>query len=78
MSQMLALVILVLILYIGDVVSVRTKAWVPSVFVCAVLFLVGYWTFFPADIVAVAGVPPVVATMMMYLINYKYGDIAFC
>ena len=52
MAQMLALVIVVAVLFIGDMVSVRTKAWIPSVFVCAVLFLLGYWTFFPPDIVA--------------------------
>ncbi|SHS89930.1 Uncharacterised protein [Mycobacteroides abscessus subsp. abscessus] len=75
MSQMLALVILVLILFIGDLVAVRTKAWVPSVFVCAVLFLIGYWTFFPQDIVALAGVPPVVAVMMMYLLITNMGTL---
>ncbi|MGG1661166.1 hypothetical protein [Brevibacillus sp. NRS-1366] len=75
MSQMLALVILVLILFVGDLVAVRTKAWVPSIFVCAVLFLFGYWTFFPKDIVAVAGVPPVVATMMMYLLITNMGTL---
>ncbi len=75
MSQMLALVILVSILFIGDIVAVRTKAWVPSIFVCAVLFLVGYWTFFPKDIVSVAGVPPVVATMMMYLLITNMGTL---
>nr|WP_318540474.1 hypothetical protein [Terribacillus saccharophilus] len=75
MSQMLALVILTLILFIGDLVAVRTKAWVPSIFICAILFLVGYWTFFPADIVAVAGVPPVVATMMMYLLITNMGTL---
>ncbi|HEY4551967.1 MAG TPA: hypothetical protein VIG80_02120 [Bacillaceae bacterium] len=75
MSQMLALVILLIILFIGDAVSARTKAWVPSVFVCAVLFLLGYWTFFPQDIVAVAGVPPVVATMMIYLLITNMGTL---
>ncbi|MBU8880576.1 hypothetical protein BGM26_16600 [Bacillus sp. FJAT-29790] len=75
MSQMLALVILLLILFIGDFVAVRTKAWVPSVFVCAVLFLLGYWTFFPQDIVAVAGVPPVVAVMMIYLLITNMGTL---
>ncbi|MBY0098399.1 hypothetical protein [Mesobacillus maritimus] len=75
MSQMLALVILTLILFIGDLVAVRTKAWVPSIFVCAVLFLVGYWTFFPKDIVSLAGVPPVVATMMMYLLITNMGTL---
>lgn len=46
MSQMNALLIIIFILYTGDVISTRTKAWIPSVFVCAVLFLGGYWTFF--------------------------------
>lgn len=75
MSQLLALVILLLILFIGDLVAVRTKAWVPSIFVCAVLFLAGYWTFFPQNIVALAGVPPVVATMMMYLLITNMGTL---
>ncbi|OMP66433.1 hypothetical protein [Domibacillus epiphyticus] len=75
MSQMLALVILVLILFIGDLVAVRTKAWVPSIFVCAVLFLIGYWTFFPKDIVALAGVPSTVAVMMMYLLITNMGTL---
>ncbi len=75
MSQMFALVLIVLILYIGDVVAARTKAWVPSIFVCAVLFLAGYWTFFPEDIVAVAGIPPVVATALMYLLIVNMGTL---
>ncbi|MDQ0272468.1 hypothetical protein [Cytobacillus purgationiresistens] len=75
MSQLLALVILVGILFIGDVVAVRTKAWVPSIFICAVLFLLGYWTFFPSDIVEIAGVPPAVATMLMYLLITNMGTL---
>lgn len=75
MSQMLALVIVVAVLFIGDLVSVRTKAWIPSVFVCAVLFLLGYWTFFPTDIVATAGIPPVVASMMIYLLITNMGTL---
>ncbi|MBT2656082.1 hypothetical protein J7E81_12740 [Bacillus sp. ISL-18] len=75
MSQMLALVIVILILFIGDFVAVRTKAWVPSIFICAVLFLAGYWTFFPKDIVSIAGIPPVVATMFMYLLITNMGTL---
>jgi hypothetical protein len=75
MSQMLALVILLLILFIGDVVAVRTKAWIPSVFISAILFLIGYWTFFPEDIVSIAGVPPVAATMMMFLLITNMGTL---
>ena len=47
--------LLMVILYIGDVVSIKTKAWIPSVFVCGVLFILGYWTIFPQNIVEVAG-----------------------
>ncbi|MDQ0253400.1 MFS family permease [Evansella vedderi] len=72
---MLALVILTFILFIGDFVSARTKAWVPSVFICAVLFLIGYWTFFPEDIVSLAGIPPVVATLSMYLLITHLGTL---
>ena len=72
---MLALVIVVFVLFIGDVVAVRTKAWIPSVFISAILFLFGYWTFFPQDIVSIAGVPPVVATMMMYLLITNMGTL---
>ncbi|MFC0226660.1 hypothetical protein [Serratia aquatilis] len=75
MSQMLALLIVMVILYLGDAVSVRTKAWIPSVFVCAVLFLFGYWTFFPKDIVSVAGITPVVAVMLMYLLITNMGTL---
>ncbi|MFS0784437.1 hypothetical protein [Bacillus sp. 1P06AnD] len=75
MSQMLALVIVVGILYIGDIISTKTKAWVPSVFVSAVLFLAGYWTFFPQNIIETAGVGPVIATMFMYLLITNMGTL---
>lgn len=75
MPQMLALVLVVGILFIGDLVSNRTKAWIPSVFVSAVLFIIGYWTFFPKEIVSIAGVPPVVATMMIYLLITNMGTL---
>jgi len=75
MSQMLALVLLLIVLFIGDFISIKTKAWIPSVFVCAVLFLIGYWTFFPQDIVALAGIPSVVATMLMYLLIVNMGTL---
>ncbi|MED3874963.1 hypothetical protein [Lysinibacillus capsici] len=75
MSQMLALTIVLAILYIGDIVATRTKAWIPSVFVCAVLFLIGYWTFFPKDIVSIAGIGPVVATMLMFLLITNMGTL---
>lgn len=75
MAQMTAFTLLVAILYIGDVVSSKTKAWISSVFVCAVLFVIGYWTFFPENIVEIAGIPPVVATLLMYLLITNMGTL---
>ncbi|WVD61824.1 hypothetical protein RHO11_01480 [Orbus mooreae] len=75
MPQMMAFVLILFILYIGDVISAYTKAWVPSVFVCAVLFLAGFWTFFPKDIVARAGIPTSVAVMLMYLLITNMGTL---
>ncbi|ALS01944.1 hypothetical protein ATZ33_11300 [Enterococcus silesiacus] len=75
MAQMTAFTLLMAILYIGDVVSSKTKAWISSVFVCAVLFIIGYWTFFPENIVEIAGIPPVVATLLMYLLITNMGTL---
>jgi len=75
MAQMTAFTLLMAILYIGDAVSSKTKAWISSVFVCAVLFIIGYWTFFPENIVEIAGIPPVVATLLMYLLITNMGTL---
>lgn len=75
MSQMLALSVLVFFLFIGDVIAIRTKAWVPSIFISAVLFLIGYWTFFPENIVELAGIPPTVAVMLIYLLITNMGTL---
>lgn len=75
MSQMLALVTVIFILLIGDLIAVRTKAWIPSMFISGILFLIGYWTFFPKEIVSLAGVPTAVAVMMMYLLITNMGTL---
>lgn len=38
------------VLLIGQWVASLTKAWVPSVFVSAIVFLIGFWTILPKDI----------------------------
>lgn len=75
MPQLLAFAILALILYVGDVISTRTKSWLPSVFVCAVLFLFGYWTFFPTDIVEIAGFQTPIVFLAMYLLITNMGTL---
>ena len=54
-TPVFALLILCVVYAIGEFIGTYSKAWVPSVFVVACLFLLGYWTFFPKDIVALGG-----------------------
>lgn len=75
MPQLLAFSIIALILFIGDAVSTRTKSVLPSVFVCAILFLIGYWTFFPKEIVALAGFQTPVVMLAMYLLITNMGTL---
>jgi len=67
--------IVLLILTIGEFVSTITKAFVPSVFVSAVLFLVGYWTVLPADIVTQSSFATPVVYLSMYLLLTHMGTL---
>ena len=52
MTLVMGFFVIVLILALGDIVSTRTKAFVPSVFVAALLFVLGFWYgWLPLDIV---------------------------
>lgn len=76
MSNITAFLVLAIVYYIGEFVGTKTKAWVPSVFVIACLFLLGYWTFFPNDIVALAGMgPPLGGTLVIMLCITHMGTI---
>lgn len=76
MTNVVALLVLAVAYYIGEFVGNKTKAWVPSVFVTAVLILIGYWTFFPYDIVELAGLgPPLGGTLVIMLCLTHMGTI---
>ncbi|MBU2957936.1 hypothetical protein Q4511_08040 [Paracoccus sp. 1_MG-2023] len=75
MPQLAAFAILTLILFIGDIAATRTRSRLPSIFVAAVLFLVGYWTFFPEDIVQVAGFGTPIVYLSMYLLITNMGTL---
>jgi len=51
MEAMIALAVVMGFMMLGEWVSTRSKAYVPSVFVTAVLFLIGFWTIVPKNIV---------------------------
>lgn len=76
MSLILCFFIILLILAVGDIVSTRTKAFVPSVFVAALLFVLGFWYgWFPLDIVEKAGLANPLATIAMYIIIVHMGTL---
>lgn len=54
-TPVFALFVLCAVYAIGEFVGTFTKAWIPSVFVVAILFLIGYWTVFPKNIVTLGG-----------------------
>ena len=76
MSNIEAFLVLAVLYYIGEFISTWTKAWIPSVFVIASLFLLGYWTFFPSDIVPRAGLgPPLGGLLVIMLCITHMGTI---
>lgn len=75
MTLIFAFCVVLGVLSIGDVISAKTKAFVPSVFVAALLFLFGFWTFFPADIVTLAGLGGPITTLSMLLLITHMGTM---
>lgn len=71
----LAFVICAVAFIIGEVVTTLTKAWIPSVFVTAGVFLVGYWTFIPKGVVSDAQLIPFGSTIGIYLLITHMGTV---
>ncbi|MDD2481702.1 MAG: hypothetical protein PHC44_05855 [Lutispora sp.] len=75
MSIIMAFCVVLVILTIGDVVSAKTKAFIPSVFVSAILFLAGFWTFLPKDLIDISGMGMPFALLAMYLLITHMGTM---
>ena len=71
----LAFVICAAAYIIGEVVSTVTKAWIPSVFVTAIVILVGYWTVFPHELVSDSKLIPFGSTLGIYLLITHMGTV---
>lgn len=74
MEMIIGFTIIVAILVIGDLISTATKAIIPSVFVQALLFMVGFWTILPKDIVTTSGFSNL-ALLAMYLLITHMGTM---
>jgi len=67
--------IVVAFLLIGEIVSNLTKAYLPSVFITALLFVIGYWTFVPKDVVARASFGKEFVPICMGLLLVHLGTL---
>lgn len=63
-TAMLAFGILVIGQTFGDVISSKTKGRLPSLFVSAVLFLIGFWTIIPTTVATTVGGQEVTQTIL--------------
>ena len=71
----LAFVICAVAYIIGEYVAKITKAWVPSVFVTAVVLLIGYWTIIPQEVVSDSMLIPFGSTIGIYLLIIHMGTV---
>ncbi|KOF57025.1 MULTISPECIES: hypothetical protein [Clostridium] len=67
--------IVIAFLLIGEIISNKTKAYIPSVFVTAALFVVGYWTFVPKDVVTRASFGKEFVPICMGLLLVHLGTL---
>ena len=75
MNILYAFAVVSIFMALGEFVSTRTKAYVPAIFVSAMCFLFGFWTFIPKDIVAVASFGKEFVTVCMSLLLVHLGTL---
>ncbi len=56
MTLLLAFGIIAVLQAFGDIISTMTKGRLPSIFAAAVLFLIGFWTVIPTEVVTATGI----------------------
>lgn len=74
-SNIECFLIVMAFLFIGEIISKKTKAYVPSVFITAALFLIGYWTFVPKDICTKASFGKEFVPICMSLLLVHLGTL---
>lgn len=68
--------IVITVLALGDILSVKTRGVLPSVFTISLLFLVGYWSgLFPPDIVQSVGLGTPLANFAMAMLAVQMGGM---
>lgn len=70
-----AFMLMLLALAIGEIVSIKTKALIPSIFVTAGVFILGFWTIFPKDILQIAGIGPTMPGLFVMIMVTHLGTM---
>ncbi|MBF4694189.1 hypothetical protein ISU02_13790 [Fusibacter sp. Q10-2] len=70
-----AFLLMLVALAIGEIISIKTKALIPSIFVTAALFIIGFWTIFPKDILTIAGVGPALPGLFVMIMVTHLGTM---
>lgn len=75
MSSQIAFLVVILLILVGEWVSKLTHAYIPSIFITAFLFLIGFWTFMPKDVVARASFGTEFVTICVPLLLVHLGTL---
>lgn len=74
-NAFLALVIVAMAYVIGEWLSDISNAWIPSVLVTAIIFLIGYWTVFPSTIADDTGLTAFAGTIAVLMFITHIGTV---
>lgn len=75
MTYLFSFTIVMIFMLIGEWASAATKAYVPSIFITAVLFAIGFWTILPKNIVNQASYTPQFVGVAMSLLLVQMGSL---
>lgn len=75
MNTETAFLTMLILLIIGEVISTATKAFVPSMFISAVLFVLGFWAYFPTDILQLGGIASNLPTFLVMMMVVHLGTM---
>ncbi|HHV80180.1 TPA: hypothetical protein GXX44_00670 [bacterium] len=78
MTQLLAFLVILVAAAVGDAISVRTRARIPSLLVIMFIFMIGFWTIFPKNLIETSGLiamaglaSPIIVTHMGTLMSLR-------
>lgn len=70
-----AFLTMLILVIVGEVISTATKAFVPSMFITAVLFVIGFWTYLPSDILQQGGIAAALPTFLVMMMVVHLGTM---